>query len=228
MSLHVQLSGFRETIASIGERGQLSDAEKRILAAQAATTTRAWFQERDASHAHTFPSGGSRSHFWRDAARATSWRVDEAGFSVVVSQTGVGLHYRGGTLQASGTSINPKTGKPVTMLAIPATGDAYGKTPADFADGSLHLAIYGKTGYMALVDADKNPVFWLKQHVTLKPDSSVLPTANDYFMDLKERLIHMRYRHQQPQIAAPDASLEMPYDSASLTAVSSSPYNAGD
>ena len=225
MSLHVQLSGFRATLAGIGERGQLSPGEKKVLAARAAKTTRAWFRDRDASHAHSYPAGGSRRHYWRDAARATSWTVDDAGFTVVVSQTGVGLHYRGGTIQASGTSINPKTGAPVTNLAIPACGFAYGKKPCDFADGYLHLVIYGKTGFAALVDPDKEPVFWLKKHVTMQPDSTVLPTANDYFMDLKERLIHMRYRHQRPQIAAPDASLEMPYNAAAPTAVESSPYN---
>jgi len=187
MTLHVQLVDF-DLARALVDAAPIKAGEKRSLAAAAADITRRWFRDRDSSHPHTMPLGGARSHYWNEAAKATAWRTDDEGFSVVVAQTGVRLHMLGGDV------------KPVNAqaLAIPARDDAYGKLPSDFPRDSLHVVIYKNAGKAALVGPtpSRRPLFWLLKHVTINPDPSVLPSSTVYFHSLMYRLSRIRSRQE--------------------------------
>ncbi len=140
----------------------------KVLAKAAANTTRAHFRARDAQ-----VSRGD-SHYWNDAAAATSFRSGLSGASVLVDKEGVGLHYYGGTVVPVVTSY----------LTIPARPEAKGSRAGEF---DLDF-IPNKNGGARLVDESGDVWFWLVKSVTLDPDPDVLPTEDQYSADITNAL----------------------------------------
>jgi hypothetical protein len=127
--------------------------------------------------------GGQRTHFYGDAAKATSSYGDEAGATITVAQQGIRQRLLGGTIRA----VNGK------YLTIAARAEAYGKRAREFKD----LVFVKLSGDRAmLVQADSQRVFfgrrrdgratqgevrgglvmfWLVPSVTQKGDPTVLP-----------------------------------------------------
>jgi hypothetical protein len=192
MNIQIQLAGQDQIISRVRAAGVLSTAERKGMAVEAANFTKRWFRDRDAQKAHTYPAGGRRSHYWRQAATATSWAVDPAGIEVRVAKLGLRLHLRGGV-------VRPVRGK---ALALPARAEAYGRLPSDFA-GALHVVVYKKSQKAALATESGLPMFWLLRSVRIKPDHSVLPAARIYHGVMLSRLTAMRQRGQRTQEAQP-------------------------
>lgn len=127
--------------------------------------------------------GGSRTHFYADAAKATSSEGDDTGATITVSQQGIRQRLEGGTIRA----IKGK------YLTIPARAEAYGKSVRSFKN----LRFVKLSGDRAmLVEVDQQGVsfgkkkdgsvsrghvsgglvmFWLVPSVTQKGDRSVIP-----------------------------------------------------
>lgn len=131
--------------------------------------------------------GGQRSHFYGDAAKATSSSGDESGATVTVATQGIRQRLLGGTIRA----VNGK------YLTIPARAEAYGKRAREFKD----LRFVKLRGDRAmLVQADSQTVhfgrrkdgaatpgsvkgglvmYWLVPSVTQGPDRSVIPSESE-------------------------------------------------
>lgn len=143
-----------------------------------------------ADNAHPNALGGSRTHFYAEAARATHFDVVSDGVLISVNQVGIRQRVLGGT-------IVPKTKK---FLTIPARAEAYGKRAREFE--SL-VVVFGSNGQpVALAANDKTDterftgraygrgralggsankghagtvMFWLVKSVTQVGDPSVVP-----------------------------------------------------
>lgn len=77
--------------------------------------------------------GGKRSHFYKAAARNTSYEITSDGALVHIHQEGIALHYYGGI-------VKPTGGR--KFLTIPVDPSAYGKRAGEF--DNLEIA-WGKT-----------------------------------------------------------------------------------
>lgn len=200
MSFQVQVLGEQEAVDAIEVEGELSKAEIKGMAAAAANLTKQWFRDRNASHPHTYPMGGRRSNYWSDAAKATTWAVEDQDFSVLVAKLGVNIHYHGGDIVPSGRTSSV-TGKPITTLAIPAADVAYGRLPSDFPN--LHITIYKAHDKAALsLPTSGLPLFWLVKSVHLQGDTSVIPSSDLYMHVVLARLAAMRDRQLETTPAA--------------------------
>jgi hypothetical protein len=124
--------------------------------------------------------GGKRTHFYADAAKATSSEGDDAGATITVAQQGIRQRLEGGEIRA-------QNGK---YLTIPARAEAYGRTAREFRN----LVFIKLSGDRAmLVEANSRDVsfrggkakggkergglvyFWLVPSVHQKGDRTVLP-----------------------------------------------------
>lgn len=154
--------------------GPVTPAENSAIAAEEARLVQRHLRARDASNAHAYPDGGRRSHFWRKAAESVTFSTDAEGMSIAVTHQGVRLRYAGAP-----NGIAPVNAK---ALAIPATGEAYGRSPREFAD--LRLVIFKGKGKAALVQSVKGAalgkvMFWLvKRTKPVQGDPTVIPPAN--------------------------------------------------
>ncbi len=93
-----------------------------IIARAASNLTRDHFGELDRDRPNKL--GGKRTHFWREASRATTHKADESAAKVVIDHLGAALQYFGG-------DITPVES---TYLTIPAAPEAHGKGPREFDD----------------------------------------------------------------------------------------------
>lgn len=140
---------------------------------------------RDSSHPNRL--GGARTHFYSQAAQATTWEAQGGDVRISIAHLGVRQRFLGGV-------IRPVSKK---ALAIPARTESYGKTPAEYTD--LKLVVFS-SGAAALVQADQTLVrfvkskkdgtikvkrvggrgglvmFWLVKSVRQAADPGVLPT----------------------------------------------------
>lgn len=140
---------------------------------------------RDSSHPNRL--GGQRTHFYSQAAQATTWEAQGGDVRISIAHLGVRQRFLGGVIRP----VNKKA------LAIPARAEAYGKTPGEFQD--LKLVVF-RSGASALVQADQSLIrfvrsrkdgtiklkrmgsrgglvmFWLVKSVRQAPDPGVLPT----------------------------------------------------
>lgn len=140
---------------------------------------------RDSSHPNRL--GGQRTHFYSQAAQATTWEADGGDVRISIAHLGVRQRFLGGVIRP----VNKKA------LAIPARAEAYGKTPGEFQD--LKLVVF-RSGAAALVQADQSLIrfvrsrkdgslklkrmgnrgglvmFWLVKSVRQAADPGVLPT----------------------------------------------------
>lgn len=130
--------------------------------------------------------GGKRTHFYGDAAKATSSEGTDSEAIVTVAQQGIRQRLEGGTIRA----------KPGSWLTIPARGEAYGRRAREFHDlhfiplknGNAMLVAGELTSATGKLDKKGNVVtragseegvvmYWLVKEVTQAPDRSVLPSA---------------------------------------------------
>ena len=147
--------------------------------------------------------GWPTTHFWADAARATSWQLAGDYVFITVNKIGVRQRYYGGT-------ISPVRAK---ALAIPISPVSYGHVPADFP--GLFLLVCRKGAYLVqpgeevseksgrLVKRKKNAggnvsrrsraslnfLFKLAGGVDQPPDPGCIPTAEKLQTAAKARII---------------------------------------
>lgn len=154
------------------------DRVHKLMAKAAAAATKAHFRARDkglggggARDASGKFLGSGRSHYWNDAAAATTHYGDSGTAKVIVDKEGVALHFFGGTV------------RPVeaTYLTIPARTEAKGKRAGEFEGLQF---IPNKKGGARLVDEDGNVWFWLVKSVTLNADPTVLPDESAYMREI--------------------------------------------
>ncbi len=128
--------------------------------------------------------GFPTTHFWRRAARATTFDFARDWVRVSVKQTGVRQRFRGG-------HIDPIR---ADYLTIPAIAETYGHRARDFSGlkvvrGSFQMYT-GRMVSLALAPQDWKPdphdstssagvFFWLVRSVCQAPDPDVLPKDNE-------------------------------------------------
>jgi hypothetical protein len=181
----------------------ISPARVRPIVGRAVTTVvRRHFFGLDRSRPNVM--GGTRTHFYADAARGTSWTVETDGVLISVAQVGIRQRIVGGT-------IRPKNGK--KFLTIPARAEAYGKRASEFNDLVLvrrgdhrfgepfalarafrtTLKITGAATALALGERQVSRgeqeggeiMFWLKKSVTQQGDPSVAPSIFEMFAGIR-------------------------------------------
>ncbi len=154
--------------------GPVTAAESAAVAAELARLLQRHLRARDASHAHQYPDGGRRSHFWRKAAESVSFASDATSSTVTVTHQGVRLRYAGA----------PKGIGPVNAgaLAIPAAPEAYGRLPREISD--LRIVVFKGKNKAALVQKPGKGeylgkvMFWLiRRTKRIAADPTVLPPA---------------------------------------------------
>ena len=142
-----------------------------------------------------YPSTG----FWKDAARAVSYKATDAGPLISINQQGVRQRLQGGTIRP----VNKK------YLAIPARAEAYGKAPSEF--NNLKVA-YNRSGAFALVEAAASQIsygrkdrktglrdrsitqvgggvfYWLVKEAHQNPDPTVIPADEDIMQVARETM----------------------------------------
>lgn len=180
--------------------GPVTASEARAISAELARLVQRHLRMRDSTNAHEYPDGGRRSHFWRKAAESVTFSGDSDGMTVSVTHQGVRLRYAGAPegIGPSGRTSSV-TGKPITKLAIPATGVAYGRTPGEFAD--LRIVVFKGKNKAALVQKPRDGeylgliMFWLvKRTKPIKADPTVIPPANVMLGLAVMRLRNLRSR----------------------------------
>lgn len=191
MSLTVTIEHAEDAKRLISAIGPLTDAERAAVAAELARLVQRHLRARDNSHAHAYPDGGRRSHFWRKAAESVTFRYDAEASFVTVTHQGVRLRYAGAP-----DGIRPVNAK---ALAIPASGAAYGRLPGEFSD--LRLVVFKGAGKAALVRAPKKGealgqvMFWLvKKTKPVAGDQTVLPPGQVSLGMAVMRIKQMRLR----------------------------------
>jgi hypothetical protein len=151
--------------------------------------------------------GGPRTHFYAQAADATTFTSDADGAVVIVAKLGMRLRYYGGTITAgAGTALSgPNAGQPAQALAIPVSPLSYGKRPGDFdglklvgwlgAGGAHGMGLFlpapglaqhfkthrGAKNFHQPADAHNagELLFVLKKSVTQAADQTVLPPMDE-------------------------------------------------
>lgn len=192
MNISIQLEN-REAVVSAASAaaGPVTDAERAVIGAEIARLLQRHLRARDASHAHAYPEGGRRSHFWRKAAEAVSFTRDAESITVTAAHQGAALRYAGAP-----DGIRPVNAK---ALAIPAHAHAYGRLPGEFND--LRLVVFKGKGKAALVRKPAKGehlgtvMFWLVRKTKPVPaDPTVLPPENVVLGVAARRLSLMRAR----------------------------------
>ncbi len=168
----------------------------RVGARGAANRLREHFDHLQATRPNAL--GGKRVNFWLQVKRGVQVPV-VAGTTARISINHVGFRQRlqGGVIRP-GRSINPRTGRPTTRLAIPLRSEVYGQRPAErddldyvpLANGrallveSAHTQIRigraRKDGTRKVTPGEERgglAMYLLTPQVRQDPDPSVLPTS---------------------------------------------------
>jgi hypothetical protein len=169
-----------------------TNAERAAMSADVARLLQRHLRQRDDTHAHAYPEGGRRSHFWRKAAESVTFEHDDDSIRVSVTHQGAALRYAGAP-----NGIKPVNAK---ALAIPAHGSAYGRLPAEFPD--LQLVVFrGSVNRAALMlpprgqEKEGTVMFWLvRKTKPIAPDPTVLPPTAVTLGVAAKRLAAMRAR----------------------------------
>jgi len=143
-----------------------SDALKHVAGRAGANTVKTHLRGLEATRPNRL--GGTRSHWYAGAARATSHRTAPDGAIVSVSQVGFRMRLLGGT-------ITPKRRK---ALTIPARPEAYGRTAREIPNLFVLRWRGGKKAALARREGKTLRIwFWLVKRATIRPDPSLLPTS---------------------------------------------------
>jgi hypothetical protein len=125
--------------------------------------------------------GMPTTHFWRRAAKATTYQADRDSIHIRINQVGISQRLLGGP-------VDPVR---VDFLTIPAIAETYGHRAGDFSNLKVERGLFkmytGRIVTLALVPKDWKPnplnpgdssgvFFWLVRHVTQDPDPTVLPS----------------------------------------------------
>ena len=194
MSVAIEIS-MRSTFPALVEKANTLLAPERVhleIATECAKTTRNHFRLLDATRANRM--GGKRTHFYGSYVKGVTPRASEAAAIVGIAdpqssspdKSPLAAHF-------FGAYIEPVKAK---ALTIPACPDAYGTRARESVwAGKLHFALLG--GTPALIERSSGKrrkgekqwgrvVFWLVQHVQLKPDKTVIP-SNDALLESAHR-----------------------------------------
>lgn len=191
MNVEITIGHEQDALETLKLIGPMTPAERSAVAAEVARLVQRHLRQRDDSHAHAYPDGGRRSHFWRKAAQAVNWSADAGDITVRVAHQGVRLRYAG----------EPQGIRPVNAgaLAIPANAAAYGRLPSEFTD--LRVVVFKGKGKAALVTKPKKGehlgtvMFWLvKKTKPIQADPTVLPPPNVILGLAAARIRTMRAR----------------------------------
>lgn len=183
----ITLTGEGETQARLMKFGP-SPGLSRVMGEAASAATKEWLMRMDGTRANQM--GGTRTHFYWQAAQNTRHEATADGAEVVIDKLGLRQRWLGGEIRA----VNGK------YLTIPARAEAYGKRARDMGDLSF---IKFKSGAAALVKDDISEtvtdsgysrrsaakgqrksrkkgigavMFWLVPSVYQRPDPTVLPS----------------------------------------------------
>lgn len=171
--------------------GPILPDESKAIAADLARLLQRHLRTRDNTHAHRYPEGGRRSHFWRAAAQSVTFTTTADDITLSITHQGVRLRYAGA----------PDGIKPINAqaLAIPAAAASYGRLPREFPD--LSLVVFKNLDRAALIQKPKTPgqpgqvLFWLvKKTKRIAPDHTVLPKPADILEQAAKRLKIIRQR----------------------------------
>lgn len=194
MSLTVSIEKNDVTGQMLDAAGPVTRRESKAMAAEVTRLVQRHLRTRDSYNAHRYPEGGRRSHFWRKAAQSVTWDTDPDGITIAVTHQGVRLRYAGAP-----QGIAPVNAK---ALAIPATGEAYGRSPREFPD--LRVVVFKGKNRVALVRKPADGellgtvMFWLiKRTKPIAPDHTVLPPHNVVLGLAMMRLTQLRTRKEQ-------------------------------
>lgn len=114
--------------------------------------------------------GGSRSHFWAQAAESITHKATRSRAEINVTHQGFALQYYGGT-------VKPVKAK---ALAIPARAEAYGFSPREPEIPELDIFFFkGKKAFAGLKDGENRVWFWLTKETEHEGDDSLLPTHDE-------------------------------------------------
>lgn len=158
----------------------------RVVGVSATRFVRAHLSAQDRTRPNAL--GGKRTHFYAQAARATSFTIDPDGVTISIAQVGIAQRFFGGTIKA----------KPGKYLTIPANPAAHGKRAREF-DLELVFGAGGRPVALATkstrrVEITQGPngkvrkrvvgqrgeiMFTLVKSVTQAPDPTVLPSADE-------------------------------------------------
>jgi hypothetical protein len=161
--------------------------------------------------------------YWDKAADSIQQpNIESDGVSVSVNKPGVALHYFGGTVKP-GKSISRFTGRPTTLLTLPARTEAYGKSAGEFNNlkmvwgkggrpvalaedtasptSEIHL-VKSKNGVLRKVHVQAPPekqggliMFWLVPQVTIQAKPDVIPQLEEMALPAFHEVV--RYLEEQ-------------------------------
>lgn len=168
---------------------------RRALGAGVRVTLIKHFTDRQASKPNK--QGWPRQGYWAGAARSVTQPVDQGAAVVVgIKQIGIAQHYYGNP------DLRPKHAK---FLTIPAVPEAYGTRARDARwvgrlqfslVGGRHTALVARENFYRTVTKGKKAgqrqfatgsrarrgfaevIFWLRRHVKIDPDPTVLPAES--------------------------------------------------
>lgn len=112
--------------------------------------------------------GGRRTHYYGQAARATTFEIQGPLVIISVTQIGIRQRFYGGT-------ITPKKAK---YLTIPARAEAHGKTAREWGERLVLVRSRGGEPVALALNSKSGPglvMYWLKKSVTQAADRTVLP-----------------------------------------------------
>lgn len=172
--------GFVQRLESLAGQLQRPAALAPVLGRKAVTVLKKHFREKDKSNANKLSD--RRTHFWRAVADSVQAPVVDGSanrITVSVNHTGLAQRYFGGTIRA----------KRVSLLTIPVSEEAYGRTARTFEQETGSKLIFIRVGGKA-ANRFSNAVlaterggglqieYVLTPSVNQEPDPSALPEQN--------------------------------------------------
>ena len=113
--------------------------------------------------------GAKKTHYYRQAGDAVTYRSKKGGVVVTIEQVGIRQRWLGGT-------ITPKKSK---YLTIPVSSKSRSKRAREFS-GLVYVKRRGTAGILGLPDGEKiDALYVLKKSVTQRPDPTVLPKQRE-------------------------------------------------
>jgi hypothetical protein len=137
--------------------------------------------------------GGQRTNFYGQAAKGTFWELLPDGVQVNVNQVGIRQRWKGGPIDA-GKGTSHITGMPTRFCTVPACAETYGKRASSFK--LKFIPFKNHDGAMLIADEQRSRkatrtrgatqiwrgkvMYWLKEHIMQKRNSSVIPTDQEF------------------------------------------------
>jgi len=145
------------------------------------------------------PIGGASSNYYGDAAAKTFSSGVPGLATVTVAQTGIRLHYEGGTVTAA----------PGKALALPVNPAAYGHSPLEFAN--LKLIVFKKQGGApgaAVLAAQGGTAVGVGDHTRLKKGARIGQATNLAQLTTMYLLVDHTDHVADPTVLPTDAEIQ--------------------